>query len=347
MLLNGNAAILNGSPIPLVPLDSFILPDVAPHGPTRLDLSNPHSEPVDMTLELVRSDGTVRATAYRTVQGLGFQHYDVFADLFRHAVPTGSDYLRVKSSQGVMPVQAIGSSCDCVQVLIGQDARTGAGVLYAPQYVASDFWRSTLSVINLDSKPGAVTLRLVADDGKVIGEPKVVPIEATGKISITEGTFFNSSRSDSYSGLVQGYVEINGGGLRLSGSISIGDAQRKQFCTVLPLISDLSRDLLFTHMISDQTYFTGLAFMNPSDAETTVKISLYTSDGVVDQGASMVVGPHQRKSGVLTEFFPDLVRQERRSGYMRVFSDRGIAGFALFGTNDLSNLTSIPAQSVP
>ena len=47
------------------------------------------------------------------------------------------------------------------------------------------------------------------------------------------------------------------------------------------------------------------------------------------------------------KYFPDLVGQNHRSGYVKIKADRGVASFAVFGTYDLQVLSAIPAQVVP
>ena len=54
-----------------------------------------------------------------------------------------------------------------------------------------------------------------------------------------------------------------------------------------------------------------------------------------------------RRARLLTEYFPELVEAQITSGYVKITVDRPAAGFALFGTNDLSVLSAIPGQSTP
>ena len=56
---------------------------------------------------------------------------------------------------------------------------------------------------------------------------------------------------------------------------------------------------------------------------------------------------HQRSSKLLTEIFPALVGQNQTSGYIRLTVDQPVASFALFGTNNLSALSAVPAQEIP
>jgi hypothetical protein len=42
-----------------------------------------------------------------------------------------------------------------------------------------------------------------------------------------------------------------------------------------------------------------------------------------------------------------LAGQNRGKGYIRVHTDGGVAGFALFGTQRLTALSAVPAQETP
>ena len=116
--------------------------------------------------------------------------------------------------------------------------------------------------------------------------------------------------------------------------------------TALPLVSTLQQSLVLSHVASNGTYFTGLSILNPNNTNANVKIDVYTSDGTLDKSTTQAIPAGHRVSRLLTEYFPDLVGQNRTSGYVRVNSDIGVACFGVFGTQRLSVLSAIPAQLV-
>jgi hypothetical protein len=146
---------------------------------------------------------------------------------------------------------------------------------------------------------------------------------------------------------VQGYVQIAASSIRLTGSVEFGDSQDRSFRSALPLVSTLQNSVLFGHVASNDLYFTGLALLNPNDSDASATILLYGADGVMQKFKQISIPARQRKSGLLTEFFPELIGQDRTSGYVKVTVDKGVAGFALFGTTNLSVLSAIPAQTNP
>ena len=139
----------------------------------------------------------------------------------------------------------------------------GATTVYSVQYVVGGpDWQSMLSVINLDSTPGSVSLRFISNEGTQIGTVRVLPIAARGKIRITDQRFF----IDAGDTLRQGYVEITSSGVRLAGSVVFGDPGRNNFSSALPLASSFQSRMALGQIASNNIYFTGISILNPNDA---------------------------------------------------------------------------------
>jgi len=140
---------------------------------------------------------------------------------------------------------------------------------------------------------------------------------------------------------------VRSDGVRLAGSVVFGDPERSRFASALPLVGELQREMVFSQLVSNETYFTGLALLNPGDEEVAVQIRLYDELGAVIASKEERIAGRRRVSRLLTEYFPQLVGQNRSLGYIRVSADRGVASFALFGTQDLSALSAVPAPKIP
>jgi len=54
----------------------------------------------------------------------------------------------------------------------------------------------------------------------------------------------------------------------------------------------------------------------------------------------------RQRVGLLWQYF-EWLKDKDQQGYIRVESNRDLAGLALFGTNQLSVISAIPAQTVP
>jgi hypothetical protein len=146
---------------------------------------------------------------------------------------------------------------------------------------------------------------------------------------------------------VQGYVEVLSSGPRISGSVVFGDPEQKVFSTALPLVSSLKKSIVFGQVASNDAYYTGIALLNTGETEAAVKVELFTAEGKPVGTKSMKIGPRQRSIGLLTQYFGDLSGVKMDAGYIRVTSDQGLAAFALFGTNALTALSAVPAQTAP
>jgi hypothetical protein len=339
---------LDGADVSSSKMASFVFPEINEMGFNQLHVANPNPGSTGVTFELYGPDGMSRAApVVRTVNGNG-AIAEYLTSLFPEVMVSSGDYVRVNASQGMVPYSYFGEEGHDAAGLNGQDATKGAPQLYSPQYVVGgEDWNTTLSVVNLELTSANVTFRLIGDDGVQIGATKLVSIPAKGKASITDPNFFLNTGDK----LVSGYVDIKSNGAKLAGSVVFGDPQRSRFMSALPLSSTLQSSILFGHVasgqIGDMEYFTGIAMLNPSDAEASAKIELYTRDGRLVTSKTVTIGAWKRKSLLLTEYFDELQGQDIDSGYIRITSNRGLASFALFGTQSLTALSAVPALQVP
>ncbi len=347
LIFDSRMSVLDGANISSHPMTSFVLPEIEDRGFTRVDIANPSADPAELKFQLVRADGTTAASMTRTVPGSGAVVADLWTDLFPDSTPASSDYVRVSAPTGMLAFELLGKASRYVQGLNGQDSTAGSAILYSPQYAVGGPWRSALSVVNLDSTAGTVTFRFIHDDSTQIGATKVLPIEPHGKIRIDDPAFFQSLFVNPSNVVTQGYVEIISSGIRLTGSVVFGDPECGVFSAALPLVDQLQRSVLFSQVAVSQTYFTGIAILNPNTNNATATLDLYGTDGRIEASTVITIPGKQRTSMVLTEFFPGLAGQTRTSGYVKVTADKDIAAFALFGSNDLSVLSAIPPQIVP
>lgn len=242
LAFNETLTTLDGTDASSKTLASFVLPEIEDSGFTQIHVANPSTAPALITLELLKADGTPRVPAiHRNVAANGALA-ETFAQLFPDVTPDDSDYIRATSTQSVVPLEFLGKPLVYVEALNGQDLQGGATTLHSPQYaVGGGDWRTSVSIVNLDSSPGSVTFRLVGDNGVLIATPRVLPIAARGKIRITDQKFF----LDPGNNLAQGYLEIESNGIRLAGSVVFGDPARNVYSSALPLISSYADTLVF------------------------------------------------------------------------------------------------------
>ncbi|NWG13124.1 MAG: fibronectin type III domain-containing protein [Acidobacteria bacterium] len=339
--------VLDGATASAEPVSSFILPEIGEGGFTRIYLANPNSEPASVTLKLMKSDGSPRASASRVINAYGVLNADIYTDIFQ-STPDPTDYIQGTSDRRVVPFEMLGETGKHIRVLSGQDTGKGFMRIYSPQYAVGGPWRSTVSVINLDPWAASVTMKFIPKGSTQPTSTVVRNIPANGKIYLSDQSIFVSPGSVPPGAVAEGYLDIcSSGGARLSGSVAFGDSQGESFSSALPLVGELRTSVVFSHVASNDTYFTGLALLNPGLSAAMARIELYDAEGNRQESADQIVPAQTRISRLLTEYFPNLIYQSWTSGYIRVSSTVPTGCFALFGTNNLSVLSAIPAQPAP
>ncbi len=341
LTFDSSLSFMDGAAISTRLFDSFVLPETGSQDYTTLLMANPNPVDASVTIELMKTDGTVRSSVQTAIPAYGTYSADLLAATFAGIAADPSDYVRVSSSQGLLPYEYFGDSSKDFAVLSGQDSTDAGTTLYSPQYALGGPWNTTLSMVNLDAAAGTITAKWIGDDGSQIGATQILPIAAGGKVFVSDPAFFQNS---SLAQVTQGYVQITSSGVHLAGSVVFSDAAQGVFRTALPLVSSLQQSVVLSHVASNDTYFTGLSILNPNNTSANVRVDVYTSDGKLDRSTTQIIPAGHRVSRLLTEYFPDLIGQNRTSGYVRVTADAGVACFGVFGTQNLSVLSAIPAQ---
>jgi hypothetical protein len=184
---------------------------------------------------------------------------------------------------------------------------------------------------------------LVGEDGTQVGSARTLAIAGNGKINIGDPSFFLNVQPGS---MAAGYVEISSDGVRLSGSTVFGDSNGETFSSALPLVYDLQKSVVFSHVASNDLYYTGLAILNPNATDANVTIELYNLDGSLVGRRTDVLPAKQKRARLLTEYFPSIIGKDQCSGYIRVISDQSLASYSLFGTTNGLVLSAIPYQEI-
>ena len=346
LALDPAVTLLDGADVSSRTLTSFVFPEIetSEDGFTQLHIVNPQASPNQTTLELVSADGHVRARADRAIAANGWVA-ELVAELFPGITPQSSDYIRPTATLGVVAFEFLGRNGRFVQGLNGQDTASGATTLYSPQYVVGvPILSSTLSVVNLDDASGVVTLRFIGDDGSVISTQQQ-PISPRGKLLVADQSFQPTSSVQ-----MAGYVEVISNGPRLAGSVVFGDRARSTFSSALALVANLHSDMIFAQVGSAEgsspSWFTGLALLNPGSTNADAKVQIFAPDGAIVSSGTFVIPPKERRSQLLTEYFPELVGRDMLGGYIRVTTNQPLASFVLFGTGTLSVLSEVPPPVV-
>jgi hypothetical protein len=340
LLFDEALSVLDGTTASYAGTGAFVLPEVGGSQEfAEIRVANPDVSAAQIRFELFDSAGRSQGTpALRTIPGSGVLA-EALGGLFPGSLGAAR-YVRATADHLVVPLLLWGSAGRYIQVLAGQDTGSGAATLYSPQYAVGGLWRSTLSVVNLDSQAGQVSFEFTERSGNTVTRNEA--IAARGKIYIEAQDFF----ADPDSGLREGFVKITSNGVKLAGSVVFGDRQRQSCASALPLVSALQNEVIFSQLASNGTYYTGIALMNPGNTEAHVTVAVYHGSGQRVANPAITLEPKSSRAFVLTSLLPELTGQDLISGYVRVFADQAIACFALYGTHDGTALSAIPPQMV-
>jgi type VI protein secretion system component Hcp len=343
LVFGSNLNFVDGIGFGETPLTDFAFTEIETNGSTRINVANTNTYDATVVFDLMKADGTVQSTQSRVISANGALVTDLFGDLFAAYVPEAANYVRANSTKGVLSFELMKKEAGDIASLAGQDITAGGTVLYAPHYVVGSAWKTSLSVINLDSRAGSVQLQFVGENGVQIGTANTLSIPANGKLYVTDPAFFHQPiLSSTYTG----YVKITSNGVRLAGSAVYGDSSGTTFSSALPLMYSLQTSAVYWHAVSNDMYRSGIAMVNPNATVATAVVELFAADGTSLERVSESIPAGRRTAKLLTEYFPSMVGQNQTSGYIKITSDKPLASYALFGTGNLSVLSAIPGKTI-
>ena len=169
-----------------------------------------------------------------------------------------------------------------------------------------------------------------------------VTIPGRGRAVVSDVTIFGVPQPET---LMEGHLGIRSNAARFTGTVTFGDDAGSRFRTSLPLLTEPAKDVIYSHVSQDATWYTGIAIVNMNNVPANVTISIFNKDGVQIGTGNRTIAASARISEVLTQIDSRLPPQS--NGYFRVTSDQSVFSFALFGTHALTNLAAIPGQILP
>ncbi|MBI4472252.1 MAG: hypothetical protein HY646_06260 [Acidobacteria bacterium] len=343
LLFNDSVSMLDGAKAARTSAAAFVLTEIDSLGFTEIRAANTNNVSANLTLELIGSNGSPKTPAiFRTIPANG-ELVESVESLFPAVSATANDYVRIRSDQSIVVAQVIGSINRRLAVLDGRGATAGSSTLYAPVYVSDGIWRSTLSIVNLDSTAGNAGIEFLTAEGTPIGPARSFPIDARGKLYLQDGTL--SSVASPVSG--KGYIRITSDGVKLAGSLVLSDREQRRFLAAAPLFDAPQSSMIFSHIAADSQYFTGIAILNPLAFDASVTIDVFDAAGNRIGSKTETLPSGYCRSRLIGEHVPELMGRALVSGYIRITSTAPIIGFGAFGTHDLETLAVILPQEAP
>jgi hypothetical protein len=182
-------------------------------------------------------------------------------------------------------------------------------------HIASDkLWWTGISLLNTSSTSKKITFTFDNNQTKTVtlagNEHRAFTIASLFDAEKQPG--LNSAEISAAAGVVG--LQIFGGGDQLSGIL---------------LKDNTATELYYPHLVSDDSWWTGIAAYNPHATSSTLTITPFSKDGESLTTQTFNLGSHKKYLGTLSS-----LNLPANSAWFKVESTLGITGFELFGTNN-------------
>jgi hypothetical protein len=336
-ILDGAGSVLNGMLVSNAAASSFVLPDIEDRWSTQVRVVNPGNAPSNILFTFMDSEGLIRNQTARLIDSHGLM-IESLAGLFTGTAPDSSGYLLVASDKALIHVELLGGPAGKARMIDALDPSSGGIALYAPLYGHGDAWKSSISIVNLDSTGGEVTVNLRGNDGAPIGKAVTLSLPARGKIRMDDPDLFANPAGSA----VLGSLELTSSGPRIAGTLTFSDPEGVNYAATLPLISTPANTLLFPHVDKKEGFFTGIALFNPNEEPAQVTLEVFAEDGRSLGMAREWIAGRGSTCKLLTEYLTSLAGDYQLS--MELTSDKAIAGLAVIGAQDWSSVAALAAH---
>jgi hypothetical protein len=326
-------------------LFDFILPVIQTGGGfnTQWILINPNLEQAHVTIRLMGSDGTTRATSSLLLNGRGRVVLDapvVFPGVSQE------DYLTVNSDRPILGCELFGNP----QTLATMDpmvAGVNQGILYSPHVAVGDFgginYQTSLTVINTSAQNASLILTLYNDAGHQIASYPWFQIGAHSKRVRDLGSLMSLPSGTT------GYLKIDPqGAAGILGTVTFGETGAGRFQSCLPLQTPARNKFLLGHLangaLGEISFYTGIAVVNPENDTKVISLKAYDQYGMPLDSQNLTLQARSRQVFLLSQVMPGL--SSIFGGYMIIENKTPSAGtlvFELFGDNDFNFLSAVPA----
>ena len=261
------------------------------------------------------------------------------------------------SNTNIVPlsgVELVGNSTR--QAALGAFSPGSEARIFFPHYAVGGGATTQIGIVNTSGSAANVTLNAYDNNADPIGTTSF-QIAALGQfvgsvadifqISTTGATQVGYLIAQSDQPGIMGYTDFT----YSNGSQIIADAS-------VPADSVPSTNLLFSQIANGvpsgtgALFWTGIALVNPFGTQVPYTMTVYDPSGNIVATGNFTLGPHQKISKVLSYpndtdlnsvfFAQNLTLQ---SGYIEISSSYGVIGVAIYYTQDLSQMASVPAQT--
>ena len=333
---------------PATPSSNQILPLVTDG--TEIDIANPGTSSIHLTIRLISPAGTSLASAEIDIRSLGcFQVQS--GSMFPERNITPGTYLLLQSASDFVATTVVsGYAGSHDTAVVNGIPITGTTQLNFPHLVTGQIgganYLSMLDVVSTGGKYQRVTMTYFPDSS-------AAPITVTRVLS-PGGTIQESASS--IFGLKP---DFQTGWVRLEGSegvlgfIAYAET-RSGGIAVVPAQEAPDSFLLFGHIADLPPWYTGLALLNGSQSDATVEVFAMTPAGSLIGGpsnstqATLTLPARTKRSFLLSEVIPQTQSRTTDGGFIAVRStnDVPIYGLELFFLRSGAVFSNVPATAL-
>jgi DNA-binding beta-propeller fold protein YncE len=318
------------------PLRESALPlvDIGPDSLCRLHLVNPNASPAQVTLTYRSNTRPAPVTRDLEVAADGRAVIDD-AGLFFGVAGPERGYVTLSASLSLWALVEFGRGNARACLPAGPPAPGGRSLILA-HTAEGGGWRSSVVLDNLSGNIIHLNGRMYSETGAIMGNA-VLNIYPYQQYSADVHTLFNQPAPAE---LKSGWIEIWGETGVVHGAIAF-ETEDGELLAALPAQTAPQRDIYFSHVAQDDQYFTGLALVNNSGAETKFWIYVYNSAG--QRVAELLETPILNRVKFTRLLSDPLIGVNLQlGGYIHVEADRPVFAYSLFGRPQF--LSAIPAQ---
>lgn len=308
-------------------------------------ITNPGVNGANITANLINTDGTTVATQTATVAAKG-------QTILKFGSGSASGYVRVSSDRPVSGWEVVGNAN--IAAALGGFSPAPQARLFFPQFAVGGNYKTQIGIINTSALSASLTLTAYDGDGNLIDTLDSLELAPGAQLLKTVTELFGISDSGPLqTGYLVAQSDVEGimgftdfahddGIVSSDATIPADFAPGRKL-----LFSQVAHGVLAGNLVPSQT---GIALLNPFGTDVQFTMSLYDGSGNLVNQTTQTIAPHQRVAKVLAypmegvSFFNQALVMG--NGHVEVTSDYGLLGAELFYTEDLSQLTSVPAQVI-
>jgi hypothetical protein len=343
---------LDGAGTPVALSTEFAFPGVPSRAGLAYDVEfsfvNPADSSVDLSLEFFDSGGSRRGVCTQAIPARG----RLRAELASLCDPAGSvpGWLRGRASTGVAAFELFrasrayepGGETLHAGALHALSTENAAVKLFGAHFAAGGGWFTQFSLVNPGPTASEIEVRAFGNDGTPLAgtaeDARVFEIPATGSLNLSAAGLPGVSGSLRQEGYAEFTVRSGPG---ILGSITFGTEDGFVLAS-LPLNAMGCRRCVIPHVSQGPEWFTGVALLNPSNAQVPVTLTVYDAVGRRVGSKVLDLKARGKQARLLGEWVPESNLQQ--GGHAEVSAPEEIFCFALFGSRDLRLLSALPAQ---